>query len=115
MSQPENRKLVGLHKETEDASTGSPAAFHRVGTITLDRLAGTCFATVASYVSKEKFGEGKGPVNFLGQQTFDVTTEEAMPAGLDLDSFVLLQVAAKETDVYGNPNPFYGAEPVYAD
>lgn len=115
MSQSENRKLLGLNKAIEDASTGSPADFHRVGTITLDRLAGTCFATVVSYVSKAKFDEGKGPVNFLGQQTFDVTTEEAMPPDLDLDSFVLLQVASKETDVYGNPNPFHGATPVYAD
>lgn len=115
MSNQEHRKLIGLHKEIEDASTGSPAAFHRVGTLTMDRLAGTCFTTVVSYVSKAKFDEGKGPVNFLGQQTFDVTSAEAIPPGLDLDSFVLLQVASKEADVYGNPNPFHGAVPVYAD
>ena len=103
--------IIGLHKEIEDASTGATTDFHRICAIQINRRNGGISATFDSYVSQSTWEQGRQPVSVMQQTSLILAENEAM-GSMDLDSWIYVESVKVETDVYGNQNPLFGAQPV---
>ena len=102
------QKILGLKLTLEDPETGSLSEWHILDSYHVYKYANQTHAVFATYVSQQKYAEGKQPVG----RSISIQIDSLPQPGDDIEQWLYRHACAHAPD-NPEPSPLAGAEEVY--